>query len=232
MKAAVVVFPGSNCDRDLMVAFRDAFGAPPARVWHKDVALPDGIDLIGLPGGFSFGDYLRPGAIAARSPIMPAVIRHAARGGYIFAPCNGWQIAIEAGMLPGALMRNAGLAYVCRDVHLRVETDQSPFTCAYRQDEVIRIPIAHHDGNFVASPDVIDTLEGERRVAFRYVDEAGRVTPAGNPNGSVGSIAGVLSENRRVLGMMPHPERLADAALGGDDGARLFRGLADTLVSA
>ena len=223
MKAAVIVFPGSNCDRDLAVAFRDALGAAPAMVWHKETALPEGLDVIGVPGGFSFGDYLRCGAIAARSPIMGAVSAFAQRGGPVLGICNGFQVLIEAGLLPGALMRNAGLAFVCRDVALKVETASSPFTAEYREGETVTYPVAHHDGNFVADAETLARLEGEGRVAFRY--------QGANPNGSMNAIAGVLSENRRVLGLMPHPERAADAALGGADGARLFRSLAGAAVS-
>lgn len=223
MKAAVIVFPGSNCDRDLAVAFRDAFGAPPAMVWHKETALPAGLDVIGVPGGFSFGDYLRCGAIAARSPIMEAVVAFAAKGGAVLGVCNGFQVLIEAGLLPGALMRNAGLAFVCRDVALRVETARSPFTADYREGETVTFPVAHHDGNYVADAETLARLEGEGRVAFRY--------QGANPNGSMKGIAGILSDNRRVLGLMPHPERAADPALGGADGARLFRSLAGATVA-
>ncbi|MFN3259597.1 MAG: phosphoribosylformylglycinamidine synthase subunit PurQ [Pikeienuella sp.] len=223
MKAAVIVFPGSNCDRDLAVAFRNAFGAAPAMVWHKDTALPEGLDVIGVPGGFSFGDYLRCGAIAARSPIMGAVSAFAQKGGPVLGICNGFQVLIEAGLLPGALMRNAGLAFICRDVALKVETSASPFTAEYREGETVTFPVAHHDGNFVADAETLARLEGEGRVAFRY--------QGANPNGSMNAIAGILSENHRVLGLMPHPERAADAALGGADGTRLFRSLAGAAVS-
>lgn len=226
MKTAVIVFPGSNCDRDMQVALRKASGAEPAMVWHKETELPAGLDLVAVPGGFSFGDYLRCGAIAARSPIMRAVVDHAQRGGLTLGVCNGWQVLIEAGLLPGALMRNADLKFVCRDVHLRVEEAQNPFGRGYAAGQVIRIPVAHHDGNFYADAAMLDRLEGENRVAFRYVDETGAATAAANPNGSARNIAGVLSENRRVLGLMPHPERLADAALGGADGAPMFEALA------
>ncbi|PKP79563.1 MAG: phosphoribosylformylglycinamidine synthase subunit PurQ [Alphaproteobacteria bacterium HGW-Alphaproteobacteria-2] len=223
MKAAVIVFPGSNCDRDLAVAFRAAFGTEPAMVWHKETALPPGLDLVGLPGGFSFGDYLRCGAIAARSPIARAVADFAHRGGHVLGICNGFQVLTETGLLPGALMRNAGLKFVCRDVRLRVETVDSPFTNAYRAGEEISVPVAHHDGNYIADPDTLARLRGEDRVAFRYLD---------NPNGAMDDIAGVLSQNRRVLGMMPHPERAADLALGGTGGAALFASLAGVLMAA
>ncbi|MCI4664388.1 MAG: phosphoribosylformylglycinamidine synthase subunit PurQ [Neomegalonema sp.] len=226
MKAAVVVFPGSNCDRDMMVALEQATGVRPARAWHKDADLPAGVDLVALPGGFSFGDYLRPGAIAARAPIMEAVCAHAARGGYVLGVCNGWQTLIELGLLPGALLRNAGLNFICREAQLRVERADTVFTARYQQGELIRSYIAHHDGNFFASDDEVAALEDQGRVAVRYVDADGEASATGNPNGSVRNIAGVYSENLRVLGMMPHPERSADAVLGGSDGARLFEAIA------
>jgi phosphoribosylformylglycinamidine synthase I len=220
MKAAVITFPGSNCDRDLAVAFeREGFQV--ARVWHKDVALPDGTDVVGVPGGFSFGDYLRCGAIAARSPIAPALVAHAGRGGYVLGICNGFQILTEAGLLPGALIRNAGLRYICRTVGLRVGTRDSSFTSALPAG--IRLPIAHHDGNYTIDADGLARLEDEDRIAFRYTD---------NPNGSTADIAGVLGANRRVLGMMPHPERAADVALGNADGRALFAGLLNAALAA
>ena len=222
MRAAILVFPGSNCDRDLAVAFRQA-GFETAMVWHKETALPPGTDVVGVPGGFSFGDYLRCGAIAARSPIAAALRDHADRGGYVLAPCNGFQILCEAGILPGALLRNAGLRYICRTVELRVEETASAFNAGRRRGAVIRLPIAHHDGNYVAGRETIQRLEREGLVALRYVD---------NPNGATGGIAGILSPNRRVLGLMPHPERAVDAAHGGTDGCGLFAGLAGALVAA
>lgn len=222
MHVAVIVFPGSNCDRDLAVAFREA-GAKVDMVWHKDDALPQGVDIVGVPGGFSYGDYLRCGAIAANSPICGAVKDHAARGGYVIGVCNGFQVLTETRLLPGALLRNAGLKYICRTVGLRVETTESAFTSGYAQGAEIAIPIAHHDGNYYADAETVAALEGEGRVAFRYTD---------NPNGSVADIAGILSENRRVLGMMPHPERAADAGHGGTDGTAMFRALADSLATA
>ncbi|KIC49262.1 phosphoribosylformylglycinamidine synthase subunit PurQ [Tateyamaria sp. ANG-S1] len=222
MKAAVVVFPGSNCDRDLAVAFRAA-GAEVEMVWHKDTELPQGVDIVGVPGGFSFGDYLRCGAIAANSPICKAVKGHADKGGYVFGVCNGFQVLTETGILPGALLRNAGLKYICKTVGLRVETSQSAFTEGYNAGDVVDIPIAHHDGNYFADDSTLDALEGDDRVAFRYTD---------NPNGSQRDIAGILSENRRVLGMMPHPERAADAGHGGTDGQALFRAVVGQLTSA
>lgn len=231
MKSAVLVFPGSNCDRDLAVSLEQATGSKPAMVWHKETELPEGVDLVAVPGGFSFGDYLRCGAIAARSPIMAAVRAHAERGGLVLGICNGWQVLIESGLLEGALLRNAGLDFVCKDVLLRVET-ACDFTAGYAVGDLLRIPVAHHDGNFFAPEATLDRIEAEDRVAFRYVDATGAPSPEGNPNGSARNIAGMLSPNRRVLGMMPHPERLADAALGGSDGAGLFRGLVDRIAAA
>lgn len=222
MKAAVLVFPGSNCDRDLAVAFRAA-GFETTLVWHKDTVLPDGVDLVGVPGGFSYGDYLRCGAIAARSPIAAALRAHAERGGFVFAPCNGFQILTEAQMLPGALLRNAGLKYICETTSLRVEETESAFTAGYDKGQIIDIPIAHHEGNYTADAETVARLNGENLVAFRYV---------ATPNGATDGIAGILSPNRRVLGMMPHPERAADPLHGGTDGVALFRGVADFLVSA
>jgi phosphoribosylformylglycinamidine synthase I len=222
MKAAVITFPGSNCDRDLAVAF-EAAGADVVRVWHKDTALPEGTDIVGIPGGFSFGDYLRCGAIAAQSPIAAAVRAHAARGGFVLGICNGFQVLTELRLLPGVLMRNAGLKFVCRTVGLTVGTTDSAFTSAYAPGQRIQVPIAHHDGNYTVDSETLARLQGDARVAFRYTD---------NPNGSMGDIAGVLSENRRVLGMMPHPERAADNRLGGQDGAALFAGLVGRLALA
>ncbi|MEL6601098.1 MAG: phosphoribosylformylglycinamidine synthase subunit PurQ [Pseudomonadota bacterium] len=222
MKAAVIVFPGSNCDRDLVVGL-GRVGAEVTTVWHKDAALPEGLDLVAIPGGFSFGDYLRCGAIAAQSPVMRDVVRFAEGGGHVLGVCNGFQVLVEAGLLPGALLRNASLKYVCRDVTLKVETTQSSFTSCYATGQDIKIPVAHHDGNYVVDGQTLDALKGDDRIAFTYRD---------NPNGSVADIAGVLSPNRRVLGMMPHPERLNDPALGGTDGTALFEGLAEALISA
>lgn len=222
MKAAVIVFPGSNCDRDLAVAFKAA-GAEVEMVWHKDTALPAGVDIVGVPGGFSFGDYLRCGAIAANAPIIGALKYHADKGGYVMGICNGFQVLTETGLLPGALLRNAGLKYICKTVGLKVETSQSAYTEGYNAGDVIDVPIAHHDGNYFADAATLDTLEAEDRVAFRYTD---------NPNGSQRDIAGILSENRRVLGMMPHPERAADSGHGGTDGQALFRALLGALTTA
>ncbi|KRW94805.1 phosphoribosylformylglycinamidine synthase subunit PurQ [Paracoccus sp. MKU1] len=222
MKAAVITFPGSNCDRDLAVALAQA-GAEVARVWHKDEALPAGTDLVAVPGGFSFGDYLRCGAIAAHSPIAGAIKAHAARGGYVLGICNGFQVLTELNLLPGALMRNAGLRFLCREAVLKVATAASPFTSAYRAGEEIRVPVAHHDGNYQIDAEGLAELKDQDRIAFTY---------APGLNGSVEDIAGVLSGNRRVLGMMPHPERAADPAHGGTDGARLFASLMQELVAA
>lgn len=213
MKTAVIVFPGSNCDRDMAVALETVTGRAPAMVWHRDSALPDGTDFIALPGGFSYGDYLRSGAMAARSPILRAVVDAAARGVPVLGVCNGFQVLTEAQLLPGALMRNAGLNFVCRTVPLTVENSQSLFTAAYGAGETIHIPVAHHDGNYFADAATLDRLEGEGRVAFRY---------AGSVNGSARDIAGVLGSAGNVLGMMPHPERAIDPAHGGTDGLRLF----------
>ena len=222
MKAAVVVFPGSNCDRDLAVAFERA-GADVSMVWHKETELPAGVDIVGVPGGFSYGDYLRCGAIAANSPICRAVVKHAEAGGFALGVCNGFQILTETGLLPGALRRNAGLKYICRTVGPKVETSDSAFTAGYSKGDVIDIPIAHHDGNYFADEDVLARLKGDDRIAFTYTD---------NPNGSVEDIAGVMSANKRVLGMMPHPERAADSGHGGTDGTAMFSALVQQVVSA
>jgi phosphoribosylformylglycinamidine synthase len=222
MKSAVIVFPGSNCDRDMAVALRDVTGRAPAMVWHRETALPD-VDLVALPGGFSYGDYLRTGAISARSPIMAAVRRAADAGRYVLGVCNGFQILTEAGLLPGALMRNAGLDFVCRDVPLAVENTQTAFTSAYAAGETIRLPVAHHDGNYFADAATLDRLEGEARVAFRYGEDV---------NGSARGIAGILSAAGNVLGMMPHPERAIEPAHGLTGGRRLFEGLVRSFVAA
>jgi len=220
MKTAVIVFPGSNCDRDIAVALEAVTGVKPAMVWHGETSLPDGVGLVALPGGFSYGDYLRSGAVAARSPIMRAVVEAAEGGLPVLGICNGFQVLTEAGLLPGALMRNEGLDFVCRDVELTVANAQSAFTSRYGQGETITVPVAHHDGNYFADAETLDRLEGEGRVAFRY---AGRV------NGSARNIAGVLNAAGNVLGMMPHPERRIEAAHGGVDGRRLFEGLLETV---
>ncbi|MEL6551638.1 MAG: phosphoribosylformylglycinamidine synthase subunit PurQ [Pseudomonadota bacterium] len=222
MKAAVLVFPGSNCDRDMAVALRDA-GADVTMVWHKESALPGGLDLVAVPGGFSFGDYLRCGAIAAQSPICRELRAHVDRGGYALGVCNGFQVLTETRILPGALVQNASTKFICKTVTLRVETAESAFTSAYGAGTEIDIPVAHHEGNYRIDEAGLAALKGEDRVAFRY---------AATPNGAIDDIAGVLSENRRVLGMMPHPERAADPALGLTDGAALFKSLAEALVAA
>jgi phosphoribosylformylglycinamidine synthase I len=216
VKSAVVVFPGSNCDRDLAVALEQITGTAPVMVWHRDTTLPEGLDLIALPGGFSYGDYLRSGAMSARSPVMQAVIAAAGEGRAVLGVCNGFQVLTEAGLLPGALMRNAGLDFVCRDVMLTVENSQTMFTSRYDAGETVRIPVAHHDGNYVADAETLDRLEGEGRVVFRYAEAV---------NGSVRNIAGIINAQGNVLGLMPHPERLIEPEQGGTDGRRMFEAL-------
>ena len=216
MKSAVVVFPGSNCDRDLAVAIERITGTAPIMVWHRETALPGGLDLIALPGGFSYGDYLRSGAMSARSPVMQAVVAAASDGRAVLGVCNGFQVLTEAGLLPGALMRNAGLDFVCRDVSLTVENSQTMFTSRYDAGETIRVPVAHHDGNYVADAETLDRLEGEGRVVFRYAESV---------NGSARDIAGIVNPQGNVLGLMPHPERLIEAEQGGTDGRRMFEAL-------
>ena len=228
MKAAVIVFPGSNCDRDIQVSLRKSMGAEPLMVWHGDSSFDD-VDLIAVPGGFSYGDYLRAGAMAAKSPVMREIIARANKGVPVLGICNGFQILTESGMLPGALMRNAALKYVCRDINLRVEANDTAFTQGYSVGDVLRIPIAHHDGNYYADADTLSELEDYNRIAFRYTDASGNQAVDANPNGSQNDIAGILNKNRNVLGMMPHPERLADAELGGEDGKRMFDGLVAAL---
>lgn len=218
MRSAVVVFPGSNCDRDAQTALTTVTGRAPSMVWHGETALPDGLDVIVVPGGFSHGDYLRAGAIAARAAIMPAVAAAAARGVAVLGVCNGFQILCEAGLLPGALLRNARLTFVCRRERLTVVNADTPFTCLYQAGEEVVFPIAHHDGNYVADPETLDRLEGEGRVAFRYA-----VDGADSPNGSARAIAGITDASGRVMGLMPHPERAVDPLHGGVDGAKLFQ---------
>ncbi|HZZ60899.1 MAG TPA: phosphoribosylformylglycinamidine synthase subunit PurQ [Roseiarcus sp.] len=226
MKASVILFPGSNRERDAARALRQTTGREPAILWHGDRDLPAGVDLVVLPGGFSYGDYLRCGAIAARSPIMQAVSRHVARGGLALGICNGFQILCEAGLLPGVLMRNAGRRFVCRMQHLRVENAATPFTCGYAPAQVVKFAIAHGEGNFEADDETVKAIEGAGRVAFRYCDSSGRVDAASNPNGSENGIAGVFNERFNVLGLMPHPENLIDPLMGGVDGRPMFEALA------
>jgi len=223
MKSAVIVFPGSNCDRDLAVAFESVSGVKPAMIWHRETELPDDIDLIGVPGGFSYGDYLRSGAMAARSPIMAAVARAADRGAFVLGICNGFQVLTESGLLPGALLRNAEGHFLCRDVELRVENNRTAFTSRYSAEETVRFPVAHHDGNYFADSETLDRLEGEGRVALRYT---------GHLNGSARDIAGILNDKGNVLGMMPHPERVIEAAHGSSDGRRLFEGVLEGLMAS
>ena len=222
-RAAVITFPGSNCDRDMAVAIQQISGGEVASVWHGDAELPDQLDLIALPGGFSYGDYLRSGAMAARSPVMQAVIAAAARGVPVLGVCNGFQVLTEAGLLPGALMRNAGINFVCRDVRLTAENNQTLFTAGYAAGQEVMMPVAHHDGNYFAEAAVLDRLEGEGRIAFRYAEPV---------NGSARNIAGVLSDAGNVLGMMPHPERMIEPAHGGTGGRALFESLVRGLLDA
>ena len=223
MKSAVIVFPGSNCDRDLAVAFEAATGSKPAMIWHRDTDLPADVDLIGVPGGFSYGDYLRSGAMAARSPILRAVSDAAGRGVPVLGICNGFQVLTEAGLLPGALMRNAGLNFVCRTVPLKVENSQSLFTASYNAGETINIPVAHHDGNYFADADTLDRIEGEGRVGLRYAEGT-------NPNGSQNDIAGILNERGNVFGMMPHPENMIEPLNGATDGRALFESIMEAVA--
>ena len=223
LRSAVITFPGSNCDRDMAVALEAVSGTPAIRVWHGDAALPERLDFIALPGGFSYGDYLRCGAIASRSPVMRAVIEAAGRGVPVLGVCNGFQVLTESGLLPGALMRNAGITFVCRNARLVVENDSALFTSAYAKGQHLSIPVAHHDGNYFADDATLDRLEGDGRIAFRYAETI---------NGSVRDIAGILNEKGNVLGMMPHPERAIDLAHGGTDGRALFESALNALASA
>jgi phosphoribosylformylglycinamidine synthase I len=227
MKSAVLVFPGINRERDMARALRLTSGHEPAMVWHADAELPPGIDLVVVPGGFSYGDYLRCGAIAARAPIMTAVRRFADKGGLVLAVCNGFQIACEAGLLPGALMRNAQLRFICRDVYLRVERSDTPFTRGYNAGQVICFPVAHGEGNYIADGETIARLEGEGRVVFRYSSPDGIIDPDWNHNGAMNAIAGIINERGNVLGLMPHPENHVEALMGCTDGRGLFAGLVD-----
>lgn len=228
MQASVIVFPGSNCDRDVKVALQNT-GFNVRMIWHGETTVPSS-GLIVLPGGFSYGDYLRCGAMAAHSPIMRDVVAKAKAGTPVLGICNGFQILVEAGLLPGALLRNASLHFICRDAHLRLETTQTMYTNAYRKGQILRIPIAHHDGNYFADEATLERLENENRVVFRYVDAAGEATELANPNGSQHNIAGICSPNGRVLGLMPHPERLYEPTLGGTDGRGMFESIAAALT--
>src|SRR5436190_9046679 len=228
MKVVVVIFPGSNRERDLCAALALVTGHEPIRVWHRDAALPES-DLIVLPGGFAYGDYLRCGAMAAHSPIMREVRHKAAQGTPVLGICNGFQILTEAGMLPGALLPNRSLRFTCRDLHLRVENSQTIFTCGYQAGQTIRVPVAHHDGNYTADADTLDRLEEEGRVAFRYCGPNGEISDTQNVNGSARAIAGILSDSRTVLGLMPHPENATDPLLGSTDGRAFFAGLVSAL---
>ena len=225
MKAAIIVFPGINRERDMARALRLVSGREPAMTWHADAALPAGTDLVVVPGGFSYGDYLRCGAIAAHAPIMEAVRDHARKGGLVLGVCNGFQILCEAGLLPGVLLRNSGLKFLCHDVHLRVERSDTPFTRGYNAGQVIRVPVAHGEGSYFASEGTIGRLEAEGRVLFRYTDPQGKRDPKSNVNGAINSIAGVLNEKLNVLGLMPHPENHVESAVGCTDGRGLFAGL-------
>ena len=232
MKAAVLVFPGINRERDMARTLEIVSGRAPAMVWHAETELPAGTDLVVIPGGFSYGDYLRCGAIAARSAIMDAVRAHAAKGGLTLGVCNGFQILCEAGLLPGVLMRNARLRFICRDVYLRVENSKSSFTRGYNAGQVIRVPVAHGEGNFIADADTIARLEGEGRVLFRYCSPEGKLDEAWNVNGATDAIAGIINERGNVLGMMPHPENHVEASIGVTDGRGLFAGLMEALERA
>ena len=232
MQAAVLVFPGINRERDMARTLRLVSGREPAMVWHAEHALPARTDLVVIPGGFSYGDYLRCGAIAARAPVMDAVRAHAKRGGLVLGVCNGFQILCESGLLPGVLMRNAALRFVCREVCLRVERSDTPFTRGYNAGQVISVPVAHGEGNYVADKKTIARLEGEGRVLFRYTAPDGRLDPQWNLNGATNAIAGILNEPGNVLGMMPHPENHVEASMGSTDGRGLFAGLVQHLASA
>jgi phosphoribosylformylglycinamidine synthase len=228
MKASVIVFPASNCDRDVAVALKEVSGKDPKMVWHGDRDVPD-CDLIVLPGGFSYGDYLRSGALAAHSPVMHSIIKRASSGVPVLGICNGFQVLTESGLLPGVLMRNEGLKFICKDVNLRVERSDTLYSTRYEQGSSITIPVAHHDGNYFADDQTLAVLEGDGRVAFRYCNEQGEITKAANINGSRNNIAGIYDKSRKILGMMPHPERMIASELGGTQGLGLFRSILDTL---
>jgi phosphoribosylformylglycinamidine synthase len=232
MKASIVVFPGSNRDRDAARALRLVCGTEPHMAWHADTRLPEGTDLVVLPGGFSYGDYLRCGAIAARSAVMDAVREHAEAGGLVLGICNGFQILCEAGLLPGALVRNAELRFTCKDVYLRIERSDTPFSRGYNAGQVIRVPVAHGEGNYVADGETLARLEGDGRIVFRYCTADGTLDPKANVNGSMSAIAGIVNERRNVLGLMPHPENHIEAALGSTDGRGLFAGLVEHVAAS
>ena len=229
MKTAVIVFPGSNCDRDMQVALREVSGREPLMVWHREVDFPK-VDLIAVPGGFSYGDYLRSGAMAANSPVMRKVVDYANAGVKVLGVCNGFQIITEAGLLPGVLMRNRDLKFICKDVYLKVENNQTAFTSRYTKGQAIKIPVAHHDGSYFANAETLAKIEGNGQVAFRYCSPQGEVSEAYNPNGSLNNIAGVLNDKGNVLGMMPHPERMISPSLGGEDGVAMFTSLLDSFA--
>jgi phosphoribosylformylglycinamidine synthase subunit PurQ / glutaminase len=232
MRSAVLVFPGINRERDMARSLTLISGREPAMVWHADTTLPDGTDLVVIPGGFSYGDYLRCGAIAGRSPIMSAVHAHAAKGGLVLGVCNGFQILCESGLLPGVLVRNSGLRFICKDVYLRVERSDSPFTRGYNAGQVIRVPIAHGEGNYIADTQTIERIESEGRVLYRYVAPDGGLDPLWNVNGAMNAIAGIVNERGNVFGMMPHPENHVEAVMGCTDGRGLFAGIAEHLARA
>lgn len=231
VRFGVIVFPGSNCDHDAYHAAKHVFGQEVRFIWHKESSLGD-VDVVILPGGFSYGDYLRSGAIARFSPVMQDVARFAANGGLVFGICNGFQMLCEMGLLPGVLMRNASLRFVCKQVHLLVENARTPYTTRLKEGQVVRIPISHGEGNYFASDEVLDRLESEGRIVFRYCDEAGQRAPEANPNGSARHIAGIVNGGRNVLGMMPHPDRCAEGMLGSDDGKYLFESIMDHIAAA
>jgi phosphoribosylformylglycinamidine synthase len=229
MKFAIAVFPGSNCDHDAYHAVRHVLGQDAAFLWHKDTSLR-GADVVILPGGFSYGDYLRTGAIAQFSPVMNAVRTFADRGGPVLGICNGFQILLETGLLPGAMLRNAGLKFRCEHVHVRVEQTDTPFTLSCQSGQVLRLPIAHGEGNYIAAPEVLQKLEEQRQVVFRYVTPGGEVSPGANPNGSINNIAGICNRSRNVVGLMPHPERACEAALGSTDGLAILQSVVASLA--
>ncbi len=231
VRFGIIVFPGSNCDHDAYHAAKHVFGQDVRFIWHKESSVGD-VDAVILPGGFSYGDYLRSGAIAQFSPVMQDVVRFAANGGLVFGICNGFQMLCEMGLLPGVLMRNASLRFVCKQVYLLVENTRTPYTTRLQEGQVVRIPVSHGEGNYFASDEVLDRLEGEGRIVFRYCDQAGLLAPEANPNGSARHIAGIVNEGRNVLGMMPHPDRCAEGVLGSADGRYLFESIMDHIAAA